>query len=221
MSRWLLIVVFALLGRNAAAETDAQLWLSANARYKPISKMRLELTQHLRFNENVTRVESVMPELEVQYRPFKPLAVKIGYRYIQERTKNGDFEPAHRYHVQLSTKKKFGPIEIGYRLRYQEKHEPDEFDYTMRLRNKISAEWDTDTDYTPMIFTEIFSDPKAIPVDSSKYRLGLGLEYKVNKKNRVSIDYLYQHDFEENDLQQHICRVNYQYKIKKPKPAKE
>ena len=86
MSRWLLVVVFALLGRNAVAETDAQLWLSANARYKPISKVRLELTQHVRFSENVTRVESVMPELEVQYRPFKPLAVKIGYRYIQERT---------------------------------------------------------------------------------------------------------------------------------------
>ena len=97
---------------------------------KKIAKdVRIEWTQHLRFDHNVSQIQSVMPELELRYKPIKILSMKIGYRYIYERTKNGDFEPAHRYHFQVSTGKKFGSVKVAYRLRYQEKHEEDEYDY--------------------------------------------------------------------------------------------
>ena len=56
----------------------------------------------------MSQVQSIMPELELRYKPIKPLSMKIGYRYVYERTKNDDFEPAHRYHFQISTGKKFG-----------------------------------------------------------------------------------------------------------------
>jgi hypothetical protein len=214
-----LLFSIALLSFSSASfgSTDGQLWLSANARYKPHKTLRLEITQHLRLSNNLSQVEKVMPELEMQYRPIKPLSVSIGYRYISERTKNNDFEPAHRYHAQLSSKKDIGPLELSYRLRYQEKHEEDEFDFNQRLRNKVKLTLDTDTPYTPFVFTEIFTDPTATPIDNSKYRLGFGAQYKIDKRQSVSLDYLYQNEFERNDLQQHILRFNYQYKIEKKK----
>jgi hypothetical protein len=210
-------IVVLLFSTTANAKNDSQLWLSANARYKPLPKMRMEFTQHLRFDNNISQVESVMPELEMQYSPIKPLAVKIGYRYISERTKNNDFEPAHRYHIQISTQKEMGPLEFSYRLRYQEKHEEDEYDFTQRLRNKLKIELDTQTDYRPYVFSEVFTNPSNTPIDNSKYRLGIGLQYKVKKKQRICVDYIYQNEFEKEDQQFHIFRVNYQYKIKKKK----
>ena len=204
-----------LLSQLAFAETDTQLWMSTNVRKKVIKDWRVEYTQHLRFTDNVSQVESIMPEFELRYKPIKPLSMKIGYRYIYERTKNGDFEPAHRYHVQVSTGKKFGPVNVGYRLRYQEKHEEDEYDYTNRLRNKFSLTIDTESSFEPVIFAETFSDIRAIPVDSSKLRLGTGLEIDLPKKMSLSIDYLYQRDFLRNDRVEHIARVNYQIKVPK------
>ena len=186
-------------------------------RKKIAQNVRIEWTQHLRFDHNISQIHSVMPELELRYKPIKPLSMKIGYRYIYERTKNSDFEPAHRYHFQVSTGKKFGSVKAGYRLRYQEKHEEDEYDYTSRLRNKFSIAIDTDSHVEPVIFAEVFSDIRAIPVDSSKFRLGTGIEIDVQKDMNVSVDYLYQRDFLRNDRVEHIVRVNYQMKLPKVK----
>ena len=214
-------MILLLLSQLVSAETDTQLWMSTNVRKKVVKDWRVEYTQHLRFENNISQVESVMPELELRYKPFKPLSMKIGYRYIYERTKNGDFEPAHRYHFQVSTGKKFGPVKIGYRMRYQEKHEEDEFDYTNRLRNKFSLTFDTDTSLEPVVFAETFSDLRAIPIDSSKFRIGLGLEMDVYKHMALSFDYLHQREFVRNDRIEHIARINYQVKVPKKKKSTE
>lgn len=213
-------MIILLLSQLASAETDTQLWLSTNLRKKLAKDWRVEWTQHLRFEDNMSHVQSVMPEVELRYKPLKYLSMKIGYRYVYERTKHDDFEPAHRYHFQISTGKKLGSVKIGYRLRYQEKHEEDEFDYTNRLRNKFSIALDTDTAFEPILFTELFSDIRAIPVDSSKFRLGLGLDTDVHKRMKLSVDYLYQRDFLRNERTEHIARVNYQVKLPKKKKKK-
>ena len=210
-------MILLLLSKILFAETDTQFWLSTNIRKKIAKDVRIEWTQHLRFDHNISQIQSAMPELELRYKPIKPLSMKIGYRYIYERTKNGDFEPAHRYHFQVSTGKKFGSVKVAYRLRYQEKHEEDEYDYTNRLRNKFSIAIDTDSHVEPVIFAEVFSDIRAIPVDSSKFRLGTGIEIDVQKDMNVSVDYLYQRDFLRNDRLEHIVRVSYQMKLPKAK----
>ncbi len=210
-------MILLLLSKILFAETDMQFWLSTNMRKKIANDVRIEWTQHLRFDHNISQIKSVMPELELRYKPIKPLAMKIGYRYIYERTKNGDFEPAHRYHFQVSTGKKFGSVKVAYRLRYQEKHEEDEYDYTNRLRNKFSIAIDTDSQIEPVVSAEVFSDIRAIPVDSSKFRLGTGFEMDVYKGVNVSVDYLYQRDFLRKDSVEHIARVNYQMKLPKVK----
>ena len=91
------------LSQLVHADTDAQLWMSTNVRTKVNQDWRFEYTQHLRFTDNISDVQSVMPEFELaisQLNPSDEDWVSIYY----ERTKE-DFEPAHRYHVQLSTEK--------------------------------------------------------------------------------------------------------------------
>ena len=100
---------------------------------------------------------------------------------------------------------------------YQEKHEEDEFDYTNRLRNKFSLAFDTDTDVEPVVFAETFSNIRAIPIDNSKFRVGLGLEIDVYKRMDLSLDYVYQRDFISTEQIEHIARVKYQVKVPKKK----
>ena len=208
-----MITLFLWVCQIAMANTDSQLWMSTNVRKNVANDLRVEWTQHLRFDANISQIQSIMPEVELRYKPLKPLSLKIGYRYIVERSKSGNFEPAHRYHFQLSTSKKFSVIKVGYRIRYQEKHEEDEFDYTNRLRNKFSLSMDTGTQLTPVLFIETFSDLRAIPIDSSKFRLGTGIDVDVHKRVKCSVEYLYQRDFLRNEQIEHIARLNYQVKL--------
>ena len=210
----LLMLCGACLSRPAAATAarDTLLWTSASIRYKPHKKLKLELSQHLRLDQNLSQVERTMPELELTYRPAGWLDLGIGYRYIFERTKNGDLEPAHRYHGQLGLEHELGPVEISYRLRYQEKHEEDEFDWTARIRNKLSAQLDTDTAFTPLISAEHFLDTVERPTETTRYRLGIGTKIKLSKPHRLTVRYLYQADQRE-PLSEHILSLKYQYRI--------
>lgn len=213
MKRLALLALCSLcLSRPANAEQDTLLWSSASIRYKAHKKLKLELTQHLRLNQNLSQLERVMPELELTYRPTDWLDLGVGYRYIFERTKNGDLEPAHRYQGELGLEHALGPVELSYRLRYQEKHEEDEYDWTSRVRNKIAAQLDTDTAFTPLVSAEHFLNPLASPLESTRYRLGLGTKIKLSKPHRLTVRYLYQADL--NDpLSEHILALKYQYRL--------
>ena len=54
-------------------ETDSQLWMSTNVRKKVIKDWRVEYTQHLRFENNISDVQSVMPEFELATSQSNPL----------------------------------------------------------------------------------------------------------------------------------------------------
>jgi len=206
---------------TASAENEVLLWNSASVRYKPHKQIKFELSQHFRFDQNITQLESIMPELEMEYRPTKWIDVGVGYRYIYERTKNGDLEPAHRYHIQAATSQDFGPIELSYRLRYQEKHEVDEYDYSSRLRNKLSLEFDTDTAYSPILSAELFLNPRYRPFEIPKYRIAAGSKIKLHKHHRLTVRYFYQPDLTDSDLREHIVSMKYQYRIPKKKKEKQ
>lgn len=210
MILWLFIINNLLL-----ADSEGQLWLESSLRAKIAKKLRLEWSQHLRFDHNISSFQSVMPEIELRYKPIKMISIKLGYRYIYEKNKNDRFDPAHRYHIQLSTNKKIGMAKLSYRIRYQEKHEEDEFDYTSRLRNKLSIQLDTGSKYEPVLFTESFTDIASSTVDISKYRIGLGVAYAFRKKMNLRLDYIFQREDRKDRI--HLLRIKYRMNIKRKK----
>jgi len=209
-------LLFLLFANQAEAQSNQFVWMRTSLRYKPIKPITLEATQHFRFAVTPNQIDSLNPELTLKYAPLKWFNLGIGYRYIYERTKNDDLEPAHRYHIQTAVDRNFGPTELSYRLRYQEKHEEDEYHYSSSIRSKLSIELDTDKDYTPFLLTEFFNDPRN-EFYRSKYRIGVGSKIKIDKRHRLSVRYLYQKNADDGAIPEHILDLEYQYRLKKKK----
>ena len=199
----------------AQAEVDDKLWLKAGLRAKPVKGVKLEFTQHLRYDTNITRQKSVMPELEVAYRPISWLQLATAYRYVSERGKSGDFEPAHRFTVLSEVDPELGPVELSYRLQYQEEHDSQSF--VAAIRNKLGLKLDTDTRYTPLLTFELFTSPMNNELSNTQHRIAAGCAIKLSKRHRITPRFIYQTELDGDHDIGRIYSLGYEYRLAKKK----
>lgn len=218
----ILLVVATFVTAPAMAMSEVQLWTSAGVRHRPSKKVRLTFTQHVRFDQDISRLESVMPELAASWAIERWLRLGGGYRFSMESNKKGELEPAHRLHVQSQFGGDLGPVELGYRLRFQEGLESDdELETRHTFRNRIGLDIDTDTLVTPGLSAELFTrmwDKE--PVEQKKVRFSTGLEIRPHKAHEIELQYRYQLPLDDpDDPREHIVGFEYQYRI--PRKKKE
>jgi hypothetical protein len=131
---------------SAGARADVVGALAMGLRHEPLKDLRFDLAGQLRLDEAMSRLERFMPEVGVGYEPIKPLSLGTGYRLIYARNGAGDFELAHRVHVQagLATKLKVIHSKLKYRLRLQDRFERTEgepTDHDPALRNGLALSY--------------------------------------------------------------------------------
>jgi hypothetical protein len=73
-----LVVLFALIPLPAHAEADLNLWLEAGVSKELSKRVEVAFDQHLRFDNDISRLNAVMPELALSYRIHKMLRVAAG-----------------------------------------------------------------------------------------------------------------------------------------------
>lgn len=83
-----------------------------------------------------------------------------------------------------------------------------------RLRSRLKVEYDIRKCFiTPYAYVELFNElDEAMRLGKS--RVGAGAEFKINKKNRISVGYIYQ-DERDSDIgeTQHAIEVSYKFKF--------
>jgi hypothetical protein len=145
-----------LLGPAAArAEGDLQLWLEAGVAKKLDKRFAVGFEQHLRFDQDVSRLQAVMPEVSASYRAADPLRFAIAYRLLYERDGDGALVVRHRGHVEARVRHDVGPVELTYRLRFQEEIRPGD-DPRHTLRNRLSIQLEETKPWLPTIAAETF-----------------------------------------------------------------
>ena len=214
--------VFGLLvtGGPATAGEDVQVWTSAGVRYRAAKKVRLEYEQHLRFDQNVSRLESVKPEAKLSWKASDWARLGLGYRYSQERNGQDEWKPEHRFHLQGSVGMDLGPVGMGYRLRFQERLEFGvEFKNKHTLRQRLSAEVDTGTRFTPFSTVEGFAWLRDSGMSvRERWRFTGGVEARLPKRNRVEVFYRREVPvYDGSNPIEHILGVGYQYRIPRKK----
>ena len=209
-------VLFGLLMPGLShAETDNLLWTSSGITYQPAKRWKLQGTQNFRFMENASRLESLMPQAEFEYSPYKWLDVGGGYRFIYESKKDDEMVSAHRYNADIQFAHKLGNFKLSYRLRYQEKHKSENLDIIMRLRNRFKLSYDTQTPYSPLLAMESFTGED---LNTRKTRLTMGVAAKLSKAHRLKVRYHHQTliDVDERETER-IFLLDYMYRIPKKK----
>ncbi|MBM74887.1 MAG: hypothetical protein CMK59_05765 [Proteobacteria bacterium] len=208
------LFLFSLSFRTVRAESE--LWLNTSVRYKPIKPVKIEATQYLRYDENISLRKNTMQQIEMKYAPIPWGQMMIGYRYISERSKSGDFEPAHRFMGEFELEQNIKNIEVSYRLRYQEEHEPDDLDFQPLIRNKVNLKIKTSTRYAPIVSAELFTDPMGNVLNNTQYRVCLGTRIKITKHHRINVRGIYEVELDGDLDRAQIISIAYQYRVPKP-----
>lgn len=119
-------ITVAALGLAAApAAAESQLWLEAGVRHDVSKRLELGFDQHLRFDADISRVGSFMPEPGLAYKVKKWLRLGGGYRLEYERDKDGVMVVRHRLFAWGRLRHDAGDLRLGYRLQLQEQIRPD------------------------------------------------------------------------------------------------
>jgi hypothetical protein len=197
------------------AETDLQTWLEAGVGRRLAKRVDLSFEGHLRFDQDVSRLQAVMPELGLSYRLHKALRLGLGYRFIYERDKNGVMAIRHRLQAEARPRFELGPVEVSYRLRYQGQIRDaiaDGLRHT--LRNRLQVALGALRPWTPAIAAETFhrlGDGEGIRL--RKLRLTAGVGYQLGDHE---IGLFYRVEILQEDPRDpipHILGLAYEYEL--------
>jgi hypothetical protein len=214
----LLLVLYCLLpvAKVNAQDQDANLWMTIGIEKKIIQSLSVTLTQEFRMNENITELGTFLTDLEVTYKFKKFLRVSGGYRFINKRRLDDSYSKRHRYYFDLTLRKKFKPVLLTFRTRFQSQY-TDIFSSddgkvpSNYWRNKLVLKFDAGKNIEPYIYAEIYTPlkrPYNIILDRTRY-CG-GVEYRINRMNTIDLYYMFQKEYNINDPQMdHIIGIGY------------
>jgi hypothetical protein len=194
------IVIFVLFCDTPAIcqDKDAQLWTSLSIEAKLVKKLTANVSQELRFNENITEAGTIYSDFGLEYKINKYFQVAVNYRFVEKRRRDNNYSYRHRMYVDIKFEKKLKPMKIQVRSRIQDEYadigrDSDGGIAEYYLRNKFSLKWDTEKPITPYLSVELFS-----PLKSRYYgafdniRAATGVEYAFSKHHKIDIFYMIQ-----------------------------
>ncbi|MBK7197104.1 MAG: DUF2490 domain-containing protein [Myxococcales bacterium] len=144
--------------RRAHAQSDSQLWLEGGVAHD-VGKVTLSFDQHLRFDDGMSRIGSIMPEPGISVRVKRWLRLGASYRLQYERNRDGVFETRHRLNGYGRARADLGKLRLEYRLQLQEQVRPDDNElYRHGLRNRATLSYRGKPPWTPSGELELHHD---------------------------------------------------------------
>jgi hypothetical protein len=215
----IMIVGLALMTNPAAAQArdpaDGELWTALGLRLKMPQKLSATLTQHLRMDEGMSRLDVASSELALRYRPSGWWQIEGGYRYEREHDNDAVFQDRHRFFANTRFERKFEPLKLQLRIQWQEQLRDERDDGTptrhiLRTRAKLALRKVPGIDpYASVeIFQRLDGQDRDVPSGTvQKLRFKVGFERRIGK---IELDARYGlvvpiHD--ERDPLRHIVSV--------------
>lgn len=188
MKKIFFITIILLSFRIGNAQDGVGLRSGVNLQKKLTKKITLNANGQLRFNGDISYLQTYLFELGGAYKISKAFDAEVYYRFVNRRkNETKDFKNRHRFYADLSFDKKFGAIKFENRLRYQHQFKDNdgitEFDASY-IRDKIEIGYDNKSKFTPYVSTDFFFQ---IGGTIDQLRPKIGLSYKINKKNALDI----------------------------------
>ena len=213
----ILLPLFVSMSTNAFAEvtTDDRLWLSTAVRAEPTEDVRTQFTQHVRLPLAGEYNRQIIPAIEVEYAGITHLSVGAGARYAFETLEDDETMQVFRVYGDLGLyTPDLGPIELGYRLRYQNDSSPNMDEPKNRLRNRLNIQISTGSIFRPGAFYEHFIDPNGEANEKAKkFRIGADLGIKIDQNHRLKIKFLQDTEIDGDGDKVRVVALGYRYSV--------
>ncbi|WP_405607496.1 DUF2490 domain-containing protein [Polaribacter sp. Asnod1-A03] len=219
------IALFSNLNYGQNGDTDWESWGTIGVEYN-LKKWEFNLEQQYRLKENFSETDSYFTQFGVEYEMFKNFKLGAAARFISFNDNVGaiqGYEDHFRFQFDGSYKHKIKNLELGYRLRYQNKNElgisTDDGDnpkHTFRFKTSLEYDfknWKLDPKVSAEIFNRYEEDGDVNTYN--KYRFTIGTDYKVKKIGKFGLFYRYEKEMNV-DLPEvtNIIGLKYIYTIK-------
>ena len=198
-------------------EKDVTARISATADIGITNKLGVSFSQEARLSENLGNVSSHLTEASVGYKVFKWLNTGATYRFTKR------FDPElnnkHRIYGIVGVEYQIDPIktEIGARVRVEREWTKDEPGMEDDIRPRLSAAYKNKKfRLEPSVSAELFytKQQEETKYVYSRYRLRVGMDYRINKHHEVSGYYAYQSEEKKKRIDIiHIIGLSYTYKL--------
>ncbi|MCT4579918.1 MAG: DUF2490 domain-containing protein [Flavobacteriales bacterium] len=200
---------------NFGQEIGSSGWFSVIAK-KKLSK-NTTLKTELGFRESTINDKTRYLDLALKYKINKHLKLSGGYRYGLDKENFDYFETGHRFNIDLSTKYSIiKKLKFNYRFRFQKRYSnPFTSDLghlpNNNFRNRLSLRYKQNKKLYFVGGTELFIKQNYSTTPFFNKIRGLaGADYKINKKQTISISYIYQQEIQvTNPKTQNILSLEY------------
>jgi len=208
---------------------DFETWNAINLKCKINKNWDVKLEEQLRFKTYSTEFDRFLTQIEVKYNPnnkkIENFDFGFGLRHIFANDNIGkiqEYENHYRFHLDISHKFKKNNFRFKHRLRFQrkkefEKNEQKIYYPSMDLRLKGYViykikDWKLD----PEISWEFFLHNEIGELNNfTKHRIGIGTDYDINKKQKISISLIKEGEVKVWDAKTiFILSIKYNYTFK-------
>jgi Protein of unknown function (DUF2490) len=215
MNKKILLILSLLLPLAFTAQvvSDAKLWTGVSVS-KKYNDFTFSLGEEVRFDENMSHIDKVFTEIEVDYKIIKGLYAGFAYRFARDNDyETTNYDMKRRIGLSLTYKHKYENFRFSFRTKYQRKSAlPYENNPTFS-RNKLVVKYKMENKLSPFISYEFyyqFNDERVI----NRARFSFGSSYKINKSNAIKLFYMYENKFNTKNLKHnHVYGISYSLEI--------
>lgn len=205
MSRITSILLLLFTFPAAAQYTDGGLWNSVSVEKGVIKKLDLNVELGVRLDQDMTDWESVFTDISVKYKVNDLIRTAFTYRLGMKFDDAGLPVSRHRGAFDISLGTEWRDLDIGYRIRYQANTSgvtaaESGIEFKNALRNKLSLSHKIIKRTRLEASGEIFVGyNERYGNEISDYRLKLGVERRLKKRQYLSLGALYQSEVRTNN----------------------
>ena len=230
MKKIFLLIAFSLLllSNRAISQDLYGLWTGVEVT-KPLSNsLSVSVTPELRMTSFPFRVDDMLLEANIAFKPLKWLQIVGGYRY--SRFYESDFDDRfneHRYSIAIRPKFDVGRFSFSYRGQYQRSMI---YWYDMgysietkdNFRNRLQITYNVpNSKVEPFASGELYYDlTSGKQKEFSRLRVRAGVTYPLNKRNEIEVFGQYQTKLNaKTHGTSYVLGIFYSFSFRKSKPA--
>lgn len=219
-------ILLCLSGLAFGQYTDYGAWLSVGAEKKLVDNLDAEVIFETRMGDYFSRAQSIFTDWSLNYKLHDNIRVSGTYR-IGLRAQEEFYLPRHRFALDVVARHSFDDFKIAYRFRYQNNNNSiaateSSLQYESGFRNKISAGYKLKKRTWIELQAEIFSSRIDDLVQPTDYRVKLGVDKGITKRQDFSIGLLWQTNIDSAEPEGELMLfAGYSWRLRKFKKKKK
>ncbi len=222
MNRWILplLILLSMPASLFSQSSDFGIWYAAGGKLPITRYLDFKLEGDIRTYQDASKIDEGFGEMGFSLQTFRFLDIEGAYRLTSKLEDDNNYYLRHKFFAGLKAKTGIRRMGLSCRMLYEHqvktyiRNENDEIPDNF-LRIRLEAKYDIrKSKIEPIVYYESWSrilDESKNGIE--KYRLSAGMAYRISKRQRVEISYIYQHDFTPDPSGINVISLSYDFKL--------